>query len=86
MMTVLAVLLYLIVAACCAGLAAYLVPGSIPGGFLTAAVVGIIGAWIGANLMGGFGPTLAGVPLVPAILGSAIVVFAMALISRSVPS
>ena len=35
--------------------------GRIPGGFLTAMVFGVIGAWIGGMLMGHFGPALAGV-------------------------
>lgn len=81
-MTVLGFILFLIVAAVCAWIADYLVPGSIPGGFLTAAIVGIIGAWIGGSLFGTFGPVLAGVPLIPTIIGSAILVFVLALLSR----
>jgi uncharacterized membrane protein YeaQ/YmgE (transglycosylase-associated protein family) len=81
-MTVLGFILFLIVAAICAWIADYLVPGSIPGGFFTASIVGIIGAWIGGSLFGNFGPVLAGVALVPTIIGSAILVFGLALVSR----
>lgn len=81
-MSILGFILFLIVAAVCAWIADYLVPGTIPGGFFTAAIVGIIGAWIGESAFGSFGPALAGVPLIPAILGSAILIFVLALISR----
>lgn len=83
-MGILSFLLFLVVASVCAWIASALVPGRVPGGFLAAAVVGAIGAWVGASLFGGFGPDLAGVPLVPAILGSAIVVFAMYLLSGAI--
>ena len=82
-MTILGFILFLIVAAVCAYIAEMLVPGRIPGGFFTAAVIGIIGAWVGANLLGNFGPSLEGIALLPAIIGSAVLVFALALLSRT---
>lgn len=82
-MSILSFILYLIVAAVCAFLAERLVPNSVPGGFLTSAIVGIIGAWIGGNLVGHVGPDLAGVALVPCILGSALLVFLLSLVSGS---
>ncbi len=75
------IILFLIVAAVCACIASALVPGRIPGGFLVAMICGVIGAWIGGNLVGSFGPALAGVSLVPTIIGSAVLVFGMALMS-----
>lgn len=84
-MDILGFLLFLIVAAACAFLAEWLVPGTIPGGFITAAIVGVIGAWIGGSLLGHVGPSLAGVSLIPCILGSAIFVFLLSLISRGFP-
>lgn len=80
-MTILGFILYLIVAAVCAWIADYMVPGRIPGGFLTAAIVGVIGAWIGGALMGSMGPELGGVSLLPAIIGSALLVFCLGLFS-----
>ena len=80
-MSILGFILFLIVAAVCAWIAEAIVPGRIPGGFLASAVIGIIGAWIGTSLFGHFGPDLAGVALVPAIIGSALLVFILALIS-----
>ena len=84
-MEILTFILFLIVAAACAYLAEVLVPGTIPGGFFTSAIVGIIGAWVGSSVMGSFGPSLAGVALVPCILGSAILVFLLGLVSRGFP-
>jgi uncharacterized membrane protein YeaQ/YmgE (transglycosylase-associated protein family) len=81
-MTVLGFILFLIVASICAFIAERLVPNSVPGGFLTSAIVGIIGAWVGGGLIGHFGPDLAGVALVPCILGSALFVFVASLFSR----
>jgi uncharacterized membrane protein YeaQ/YmgE (transglycosylase-associated protein family) len=81
-MGIVGLILFLIVAAVCAGIAQMVVPGRIPGGFFTAAIVGIIGAWIGGSILGNFGPSLEGVSLLPAIVGSAILVFGLAMVSR----
>lgn len=81
-MGILSFILFLFVAAACAWIADYLVPGTIPGGFLVAVIFGIIGAWIGVSLMGPVGPSLAGVSLLPTILGSAIVVFLASFVGR----
>lgn len=84
-MELLSFILFLIVAACCAYIGERLVPGTIPGGFFTSAIVGVIGAWMGGTLMGHMGPSLAGVALLPCILGSALFVFLLSLISRGFP-
>ena len=81
MLTILDFIFFIIVAAICAWIAEAIVPGAIPGGFLASAIVGIIGAWLGTALFGHLGPNLAGVPLLPAIIGSAILVFIFALCS-----
>ena len=81
-MGILTFILFLFVAAACAYLAERLVPGTIPGGFFTSAIVGIIGAWIGGSMLGSIGPSLAGVSLIPCILGSALLVFLLSLCSR----
>lgn len=81
-MGILSFILFLIVAAACAYIAERLVPNVVPGGFFTSAIVGIIGAWIGGNMLGSLGPSLAGVPLIPSIAGSALFVFVVSLCSR----
>ncbi|MFA6208315.1 MAG: GlsB/YeaQ/YmgE family stress response membrane protein [Candidatus Obscuribacterales bacterium] len=74
--------LFLLVSAVCAGIAARVVPGIGRNGFFAAALVGIVGAWIGESVMGPVGPTVEGVPLVPAIIGSGIFIFSLSLLSR----
>lgn len=81
-MDILGFLIFMLVAAVCAWIADLVVPGTIPGGFLVSAVVGVIGAWMGTALFGHFGPVLGGVSLLPAIIGSVILIFLMALILR----
>jgi uncharacterized membrane protein YeaQ/YmgE (transglycosylase-associated protein family) len=81
-MDILAIICYLVVAAVCALIAEKFVPGSVPGGFLTAAIVGVIGAWVGGNLVGHLGPDLAGISLIPCILGSALLVFCFSFAGR----
>lgn len=78
----LALLCYLIVAGLCAFVADRLVPGGIPGGMLVTALFGVVGAWIGGSLLGHFGPDVAGVSLVPCVLGSAILVFGLSFLGR----
>jgi uncharacterized membrane protein YeaQ/YmgE (transglycosylase-associated protein family) len=41
-----------------------------PGGVIGNIVAGIVGAWLGVLLFGPWGPRLAGVFIVPALLGS----------------
>ncbi len=77
----LAFIFYLLIAAVCAFIAGKLVPGIIPGGFFASAVIGVIGAWLGSSMLGSVGPALAGVSLLPCILGSAVLVFAFSLLS-----
>jgi uncharacterized membrane protein YeaQ/YmgE (transglycosylase-associated protein family) len=81
-MGLLSLIVYLIVAAVCAIIAERMVPGTIPGGYFTSAIFGIIGAWIGGSLMGNVGPALGGVSLVPCIVGSALLVFVLSLASH----
>jgi uncharacterized membrane protein YeaQ/YmgE (transglycosylase-associated protein family) len=79
-MGILSFLLFLLIAATCAAIAEYFVPGRAPGGFLATAIIGVLGAWVGSSLMGHLGPDLAGVAIIPAIIGAALVVFIMGLI------
>src|SRR6266542_2482072 len=49
------------------------VPGRLPGGWLGAVLAGIVGGFIGSLLLGHVGPTLAGVNLIPAFIGAALI-------------
>lgn len=81
-------LFYLVISAVCAGIAARVVSAKtgkskdgLPSGFAAMAIVGVIGAWLGGQMIGRVGPTLEGVPLVPTVLGSMIFVLALSILS-----
>lgn len=74
--------LYLVVAAVLAIVSEKIAPDTVPGGFITSIVVGFIGGWLAVNLAGNIGPQLAQVTLLPCILGSAIFVFVILLVSQ----
>lgn len=43
-------------------------------GIIANVIAGLIGSWIGQGLFGNWGPTLAGMALVPSIIGAVILV------------
>ncbi|MDO7907830.1 GlsB/YeaQ/YmgE family stress response membrane protein [Paenibacillus sp. JX-17] len=59
-----------------------LVGHDMPGGIIGSMVAGFVGAWIGAWLFGNWGPDIAGFAIIPAIIGTAIFVFLLGLVSR----
>lgn len=78
---VLGLLVMLFVAALCGFAAEAIVPGQqLAPGWLAATGAGLLGSLVGTLLLGRFGPILFGVPLVPALLGSLVVVIALAFI------
>jgi uncharacterized membrane protein YeaQ/YmgE (transglycosylase-associated protein family) len=81
-MSLLGILLSLVVASTSAWIVDYLYPGTIPGGFLVATIVGIIGALIG-GMLGHIGPAIAGISIVPCVLGCALLIAGLALVSRN---
>jgi uncharacterized membrane protein YeaQ/YmgE (transglycosylase-associated protein family) len=81
-MLVVAFLLFVISGCCCAWTAERIVPKRIPGGFFTACMIGIVGAWMGSHLLGKFGPAIGEVPLMPTVLGSILFVFLLAFIAE----
>ena len=78
-------LLMLLVAAIAGFLGDALVPGHMPGGWLGAIVAGLLGSAVGGYLFGALniptGPELGGLAIIPAILGAALVVFLVGLVS-----
>ncbi|MCX6021476.1 MAG: GlsB/YeaQ/YmgE family stress response membrane protein [Chloroflexi bacterium] len=74
-MGVLEFLLMLVVAAIVGWVADMVVPGTLPFGWVGAIVAGLVGAWLGTALLGGFGPTIGGLAIVPAIIGAIIFAF-----------
>lgn len=55
---------------------------NMPGGVIGSMIAGFVGAWVGAWLFGNWGPVIGSFAVVPAILGTAIFVFILGLISR----
>ncbi|TCD45933.1 GlsB/YeaQ/YmgE family stress response membrane protein [Streptococcus sp. X16XC17] len=43
-------------------------------GIVANVVAGLVGSWVGQSLLGSFGPSLAGMALIPSIIGAVIVV------------
>lgn len=49
-------------------------------GWIANIVAGLIGAWIGQGLLGTWGPSLAGMALIPSIIGAIILVLTVSLV------
>jgi uncharacterized membrane protein YeaQ/YmgE (transglycosylase-associated protein family) len=49
-------------------------------GWIANIVAGLIGAWIGQGLLGTWGPSLAGMALIPSIIGAIILVLIVSLV------
>ncbi|GAA3409882.1 GlsB/YeaQ/YmgE family stress response membrane protein [Paenibacillus hodogayensis] len=60
-----------------------LVKSGMPGGLLGAMVAGFAGGWLGSYLFGDWGPIIGGFAVIPAIIGSALFVFALGLLSQA---
>ncbi|AVK63675.1 GlsB/YeaQ/YmgE family stress response membrane protein [Lactobacillus sp. CBA3606] len=64
----------LIVGGIIGALAGAITSRDVPAGIFGNIVAGLVGAWIGQALLGTWGPSLAGMALVPSILGAVILV------------
>ncbi|RYL95001.1 GlsB/YeaQ/YmgE family stress response membrane protein [Sporolactobacillus sp. THM7-4] len=47
---------------------------NLPGGWIGNIVAGLIGSWLGETLLGNWGPNIAGMALIPSIIGAVILV------------
>ena len=79
----LGLLVTLLIAGVVGWLAYKFVPVKLPYGFLGAVVAGLIGSWIGGWLLGDVGPSLGGIALFPALVGSLILAVFSTVITRS---
>ncbi len=55
----------------------------IPGGILGNIIAGIIGSWVGGKLFGQWGPELGSIYILPALIGSIILIAIVTLILRA---
>ncbi|MEX2425906.1 MAG: GlsB/YeaQ/YmgE family stress response membrane protein [Thermomicrobiaceae bacterium] len=68
-------LVTLVVAGIVGFIADRIVPGNLPYGLLGAVVAGLVGSWIGTLILGDWWPTIAGVSLIPSLLGAILLAF-----------
>ncbi|KRO17852.1 GlsB/YeaQ/YmgE family stress response membrane protein [Lacticaseibacillus saniviri] len=54
-----------------------------PFGWIGNIIAGLVGSWLGSTLFSSWGPVVAGMAIIPAILGAIIVVFVVSLIMGS---
>lgn len=80
--SVLGVLVTLAIAALVGFIADRIVPGRLPYGWAGAMVAGLLGSWIGSLLIGPVGPTIARIPILPALLGAVIVAFVVQMLVK----
>jgi uncharacterized membrane protein YeaQ/YmgE (transglycosylase-associated protein family) len=80
---ILGLIVTLIIAGLVGWLADAIIPGRIPYGWLGAIAAGLVGSWLGTLLLGSFGPVIAGIPIIPAIIGAIILAFVIDLLFKS---
>ncbi len=74
--------LYLVVCGLIGWAADAIVPGNVPYGILGSVLAGIAGGFLGRLILGGLGPSIFGVHIIPALVGAIIVTFVYSLITR----
>ncbi len=79
-MDLLGLLVLLIVAALVGAIGEMIAGMKVPGGWLGSMLVGFIGAWLGSMLLS-FGPSVAGIAIIPAILGAVLFVLFLRLLT-----
>jgi len=83
-MDLVGILLFVVIAGVCGAIGEGVAGGKVGPGFLGSFIVGLIGAWIGGMLIQ-IGPVVAGVAIIPAIIGSILLVAVLKLLTgRSV--
>ncbi len=71
----LGVIITLIIAGIVGWLADVIVPGRLPFGWLGAILAGLVGSWLGTALFGELGPVIAGIAIIPALIGAIVLAF-----------
>ncbi len=78
-MDVVGILVLLLVAFVVGALGEMLGGTKVPGGWVGSIVVGLVGAWLGTQLVH-IGPTIAGIQIIPAVLGAVLLVLILRVI------
>ncbi|MBO0961271.1 GlsB/YeaQ/YmgE family stress response membrane protein [Neobacillus sp. MM2021_6] len=64
-------------------LAGLIVGRNIPGGIIGNIIAGFVGAWLGTAVLGNWGPHVSDFAIIPAIIGSAVLVLLLSFIMRA---
>lgn len=76
-------LLMLLMAGFVGWLANKIIPGKIPYGWVGAVVFGLLGSWLGTLVLGGLGPTIFGITVIPALLGAVVLGLGASAVTRA---
>ncbi|KRL58252.1 hypothetical protein FC95_GL001047 [Lentilactobacillus kefiri DSM 20587 = JCM 5818] len=76
----------LIIGGLIGALAGAIVSRDMPMGWIGNIVGGLIGAWLGEAIFGSWGPQLAGMAILPAIVGAVILVLVVSMVTRGLAS
>jgi uncharacterized membrane protein YeaQ/YmgE (transglycosylase-associated protein family) len=74
------ILILLIVAAIAGACGELIAGGKVPGGWIGSIIAGLVGAWIGGLLVH-FGPVIGHIQIIPAIIGAALFVLILRLLT-----
>jgi uncharacterized membrane protein YeaQ/YmgE (transglycosylase-associated protein family) len=64
-------------------LAGLIVGRDIPGGVIGNIIAGFVGAWLGTAILGNWGPHVADFAIIPAVIGSVVLVMLLSFIMRA---
>lgn len=70
----------LLIGAVIGSVAGYLTSRNLPMGWIGNIIAGLLGSWLGERLLGSWGPHVAGMAIVPSILGAVVLVLLTSLI------
>lgn len=84
MMIMFSLLWTLIIGGLIGALAGAIVSRNMPMGWIGNIVGGLVGAWLGEAVFGAWGPQLAGMAILPAIVGAIIFVLAVSMVTRGI--
>ncbi|MDP1383638.1 GlsB/YeaQ/YmgE family stress response membrane protein [Priestia megaterium] len=76
------ILWMLIVGGIIGWLAGLITGRDVPGGIIGNIIAGFIGSWLGGLILGSWGPVIGGFAIIPAIIGSIILVLIVSFILR----
>ncbi|OES43788.1 GlsB/YeaQ/YmgE family stress response membrane protein [Domibacillus iocasae] len=75
-------IIFLIIGGIIGWLAGLILGKDIPGGIIGNIIAGIIGAWLGGAIFGDWGPDIAGMAIIPALIGAIILVAVVSFILK----